>query len=99
MPKRKDPEIPIRVAALLCPWPGASAEKVEDLVTRRLEAAIAQNAKVKKIESTSRTGLAVITIQLVEGFADVGKEFDDIRFKLDDVRGLPDGAGPINFIK
>ena len=99
MPKRKDPEIPVRVAAVLVPWPGANAEKVEDLVTRKMETQISQNAKVKKITSLSRTGLSVITIELVEGLADTGKEFDDIRFKLDDIHDLPQGAGPINFIK
>ena len=26
MPKRKDPEIPIRVCAVVCTWPGMSAE-------------------------------------------------------------------------
>ena len=100
MPKRKDPEIPVRIAAALTPWPGASAEKVEDLVTRKLEAKAAENAKVKKIESISRTGLSVIYIELVEGLPETGKEFDDIRLKLDDVsRSLPQGAGPVQFIK
>src|SRR5262245_21228254 len=37
MPQRKDPDIPIRQALALCPWPGASAEKIEQLVTRRIE--------------------------------------------------------------
>ena len=99
MPKRKDPEVPVRLAAVLIPWPGASAEKVEDLVTRRMETQIAQNSKVKKITSLSRTGLSVITIELIEGLADTGKEFDDIRFKLDDIHDLPQGAGPYNFMK
>ena len=29
MPQRKDPEIPVRVAVAACPWPGATAEQVE----------------------------------------------------------------------
>src|SRR5690349_20218312 len=70
MPKRKDPEVPVRVAVALTPWPGASAEKVEDLVTRKLEAKMAENAKVKKIESISRTGLSVVYVELVEGLED-----------------------------
>jgi AcrB/AcrD/AcrF family len=37
MPQRKDPDIPVRQALALCPWPGASAEKIEQLVTRRIE--------------------------------------------------------------
>lgn len=98
MPKRKDPEVPVRLAVALTPWPGVSAEKVEDLVTRQLETKVAGNAKVKKIESISRTGLSVIYVELVEGLKDTGKEFDDIRLKLSDV-ALPDGAGPVQFVK
>ena len=98
MPKRKDPEVPVRVAVAMTPWPGASAEKVEDLVTRKLEAKMAENAKVKKIESISRTGLSVVYVELVEGLKETGKELDDIRLKLGDVP-LPDGAGPVQFLK
>ena len=60
MPHRKDPEFQVRTAVSLVPWPGASAEKVEQLVTKKVEERIAANAKVTKIESISRTGVAVI---------------------------------------
>ena len=99
MPHRKDPEIQVRTAVSLVPWPGASAEKVEQLVTKKLEEKIAANTKVTKIESTSRTGLAVIYFELDESLKETGKEFDDIKLKLDAITDLPNGAGPINFIK
>jgi multidrug efflux pump subunit AcrB len=41
MPKRKDPDIPVRVAVAITPWPGVSAQKVEQLVTRTIEDTIA----------------------------------------------------------
>jgi multidrug efflux pump subunit AcrB len=99
MPKRKDPEVPVRVAVAMTPWPGASADKVEDLITRRIESAMASNAKVKKIESISRTGLSVVYVELVEGLKDTGPVLDDINLKLDDIQNLPQGAGPIQFLK
>ncbi|HEV8135630.1 MAG TPA: efflux RND transporter permease subunit [Pyrinomonadaceae bacterium] len=99
MPHRKDPDFQVRTAVSLVPWPGASAEKVEQLVTKKVEARIAANAKVTKIESVSRTGLAVIYFDLDENLKDTGKEFDDIKLKLDAITDLPSGAGPINFIK
>src|SRR5262245_16231927 len=99
MPQRKDPDIPIRVALAMCRWPGASAEKIEELVTRRMEEKIAENVKVEKIESNTRTGVTAIYITLVERLPDPGKEFDDIKMKLDTVRDLPKGAGPIEFVK
>ncbi|MBU1039610.1 MAG: efflux RND transporter permease subunit [Proteobacteria bacterium] len=99
MPQRKDPDIPMRVAAVTCSWPGAAADKVEDLVTRRLEERIAENDKVDRIESTTRTGLAVVIIKLHDEVKSPGDVFDDLNLKLNAVSGLPDGAGPVNFIK
>lgn len=99
MPQRKDPETPVRVAVALCPWPGASAEKIEQLVTRKIEEKMAENSKVKKIESITRGSVSVVYVELHERVTDTAKEFDDIKGKLDSIRDLPDGAGPINFIK
>jgi multidrug efflux pump subunit AcrB len=99
MPQRKDPEVQVRTAVALVPWPGASAEKVEQLVTKKVEEQMAANAKVTKIESISHTGLAVIYVELDENLKETGKEFDDIKLKLDGIHDLPSGAGPINFIK
>jgi multidrug efflux pump subunit AcrB len=99
MPQRKDPDIPIRQALALVPWPGASSERIEQLVTRKVEEKIGENTKVEKIESNTRTGLTAIFITLVDGTRDVAKEFDDIKLKLDAIHDLPDGAGPINFVK
>lgn len=99
MPQRKDPDIPIRFAAVTCAWPGIPADKVEDLITRRIEDKIAENDKVDRIESTTRTGLAVIIIKLHDDIENVPDVFDDINLKLSAIRGLPEGATPINFIK
>src|SRR5690349_22040746 len=99
MPQRKDPETQVRTAVALVPWPGASAEKVEQLVTKKVEAQMAANSKVTKIESISRTSIAVIYVELDENLKETGKELDDIKLKLDSIHDLPSGAGPINFIK
>ena len=99
MPQRKDPEVQVRTAVALVPWPGANAEKIEQLVTKKVEQQMAANSKVTKIESISRTGLAVIYVELDERLKETGKEFDDIKLKLDSIHDLPSGAGPINFIK
>jgi multidrug efflux pump subunit AcrB len=99
MPQRKDPEVPVRVAVAITPWPGSSAEKIENLVTKKIEARMAENAKVTKIESISRTSVSVVYVTLGEETEETAKEFDDIRLKLDGIRDLPDGAGPVNFIK
>ena len=99
MPQRKDPDVPVRIAVALCSWPGAGAEKVEELVARRIEDAMAQNAYVERVTSVSRAGLAVVYVQLEERVREPGKQLDDIKIKIDSITDLPEGAGPINFMK
>src|SRR5262249_28564959 len=99
MPQRKDPEIPVRLAVALTTWPGSSAEKIENLITKKIESKVAENAKVTDIKSISRTSLSVVYIELDENIKDSAKELDDIKLKLDGIHDLPEGAGPINFIK
>ena len=101
MPQRKDPDTPVKTAVAITPWPGVNAEKIEQLVTRKIEEKVAQNANVEKIRSISRTNVSVVYVDLDENFpgSQIGKEFDDIALKLDSIKDLPDGAGPIQFIK
>ena len=103
MPKRKDPDIPVRVAAAQCQWPGATAEQVEQLVTRPMEQAAAQNTTIKPpspsnfgIRSLSFPGLSVVYIQLDDNVKDKQREFSDINLKMNQLQ-LPRGAGPIQF--
>jgi len=97
MPKAKDPTIEVRVAVASCTWPGAEAEKVEQLVTRKMEQKLAENANVEKIESISRTSVAIVYVTLKEDVADRAKEWDNIQGRLDAIHDLPQGAGPIQF--
>jgi multidrug efflux pump subunit AcrB len=101
MPKRKDPEIPVVTAAAICPWPGASAERIEQLVSRKIEERIAENARVARIESISRGSVAIVLVWLDERTRAerTSIEFDDIAMRLANIRDLPQGAGPIQFIK
>ena len=100
MPKRKDPDIPVRQVAVVTPWPGQSAERVEQLVTRKIEERVAQNIRVSEITSTTRPGLSVVYAEVDENARiDASKEFDDIKVKLDALTDLPEGAGPIQYIK
>jgi multidrug efflux pump subunit AcrB len=101
MPQRKDPDTPVKTAVAITAWPGVSAEKIEQLVTRKIEEKIAQNKNVEKIRSISRTNISVVYVDLDENFpgSQIAKELDDIALKLDSIKDLPDGAGPIQFIK
>jgi multidrug efflux pump subunit AcrB len=101
LPKAKDPLIPVRVAVATCAWPGTSAEKIEQLVTRKIEQKMAENPTVEKIEAISRTSVSIVYVTLADELneRDRVRQFDDIQGKLDSIRDLPAGAGPVNFIK
>src|SRR5690242_9329085 len=103
MPQRKDPDIPVRVGVAACPWPGATAQQVEQFITRRIEDAAAQNKTIHPgtdadygIKSISLPGYAFVYIQLDEGVTDTKRQFSDINLKLNELNSqLPQGAGPI----
>lgn len=100
MPQRKDPDIQVRQCMVVTPWPGVEASRVEQLVTRKIERQVGLNARVDEIKSISRNGLSVVYAEVQEkGHFDVMKEFDDLKVKLDGIRDLPDGSGPIYFVK
>jgi multidrug efflux pump subunit AcrB len=64
----QDPDTPVKTAVAITPWPGVNAEKVEQLVTRKIEEKIAQNANVEKIRSISRTNVSVVYVDLMRTF-------------------------------
>jgi len=105
MPKRKDPSIPVRVAVASTSWPGATAQDVEQLLTRPIEQTMAQNAFLRPpspsdfgIRSISFPGLSLVYVQLGDNVTDTKKQFNDINLKLDTLnQKLPQGAGPIQF--
>src|SRR6266568_971779 len=105
MPQRKDPDIPVRVAVASCSWPGATAQQVEQFVTRPIEDAVAENKTIHPgtasdygIRSVSLPGAAYVYVQLAENVSDVKRQFSDINLKLNALNiQLPQGAGPISF--
>src|SRR5215467_13521523 len=105
MPQRKDPDIPVRVAVALTPWPGVQAQEVEQLVTRPIEEKISENSYVHPgtaadygIRSLTLPGLSIVYVQLSESVTDSKRQFSDINLKLNALNNqLPQGAGPIQF--
>ena len=93
--RREDPEIKIAVALVYTIWPGASAEKVERLVTQKLEDEISSLSVLDEISSTTREQLSVIFVA-VDYSCDIDMAWQKLRNKIDQVRpDLPDGIiGP-----
>jgi hypothetical protein len=99
MPQRKDPFIPPKQAMVLTSWPGASAEQIENLVTRPIEKVLATNSNVSRIESTSRSNVSSIVFTLADELTEVGPVLDDIGGRLSGAHNLPNGTGPIQYVR
>ncbi len=100
LPRLEDPRITNRNPIIITKMPGASAYRVETLVTEKIEDALQEIFEIKKIESVSRTGGSVIIIELEDwvGPSDNQAIFSKIRDKLREVEPeLPPEASPPYF--
>jgi multidrug efflux pump subunit AcrB len=66
-PREEEPQINVTFANVFVPFPGASAREVESLVASPMEQVLGEIVGVKHIFSTSRPGLAILTIQFEVG--------------------------------
>ncbi|MDU8944990.1 efflux RND transporter permease subunit [Ovoidimarina sediminis] len=64
--RQEDPTITNINAVITTPYPGASPDRVESLVTRPLEEELREIPEISVIESTSATGVSVISLELIE---------------------------------
>ncbi|MCC5839989.1 MAG: efflux RND transporter permease subunit [Opitutales bacterium] len=64
LPRLEDPVITQRNPIVLTAVPGASAERVEALVSKPIEDALAEIPEIKTLASTSRDGISVVNIEL-----------------------------------
>src|SRR6185369_12462542 len=66
-PREEEPQINVTMANVLVPFPGASVRDVEQMVATPAEQVLAQIAGVEHVMSTSRPGLAILTVQFKVG--------------------------------
>jgi multidrug efflux pump subunit AcrB len=94
LPQQEDPTFPRHDALVVTVFPGASARQVEQLVTHKLEAELAEHYAVEEIRSQSRANVSVIYVLLRSHRAGrIAQQWDELRAKL---RGLslPEGCEP-----
>ena len=82
LPRTEDPRIVMRAPLVLTFLPGASAERVESLVTEKLEEKLQEVPEIKEIDSTSRAGVSSIAIELRDDIVDTDEVFSEIRDQL-----------------
>ena len=78
-PREEEPQIDVTMADVLVAFPGASAEDVENLVSRPAEQVLSRMHGVEHVYSVSRPGMAIITVQF-----DVGLKYLDAVVRLHD---------------
>lgn len=90
--QQEDPTIPQRTAMLVTVFPGATAAKVEELVSKPLERKISELKSIEEIKTESRPGISTLKIkQLPAPTATIDQEWDKVRAKLLEVQ-LPEGT-------
>lgn len=92
------PPFTIRVCSVVTNFPGASPERVEELITDKIEKVAQELPELKTVTSESRTGLSIVNVALAD---DISKQelqpvWDRLRRKIDEIRDdLPEGIrGP-----
>ena len=91
------PPYTIRIATVVTQFPGASPDRVEQLITKQIEEVAQELPELDDVTSESRTGLSIVTVSLT---ADIAKEklqpvWDRLRRKVEGIqRDLPAGSKP-----
>lgn len=90
------PPFTIRVANIVSSFPGASPERVELLVSDKIEKKAQELPELKEVSSSSRTGLSVVVVSLKDDVKpqELQAVWDRLRRKLEDTKGLPEGVEP-----
>ncbi|MBF0236418.1 MAG: efflux RND transporter permease subunit [SAR324 cluster bacterium] len=92
LPRESSPDIQIPLLIVVIPFPGASPEDVESLITRKVEVEFQGLENLKKINSTSTEGAATITLEFNPDF-DVSAARTKVKEALDKVKPeLPEEA-------
>lgn len=96
LPRDSMPPYTVRVATVVSFFPGASPERVELLVTDKIEKVAQELPELKEVSSTSRTELSVVSVTLKDEVApeDMQAVWDRLRRKLSAIEGLPQGVTP-----
>jgi len=93
MPRMEDPVLVQRVAIVHTRLPGADAERVETLVTERIEDRLRDIEEIKELRSVSRVGISAVSIELRDDVTQSDTVWSRVRSRMEDSIGdLPPGA-------
>ena len=93
--RQEDPTITNIFATVITPYQGANPARVEALVTDKIENELKKIPEIKEVESTSRTGISVIQIELAWDLSKprIEQIWSEVRDALSDAaRKFPEGV-------
>ena len=94
--QQEDPAFPHRIAMLVTAFPGATASKVEELITKPVERKISEMESIEEIKSESRPGISTITIKMLPASqAFIEQQWDKLRAKLVEVPLPQEARAPV----
>ena len=100
LPRMEDPVLTQRSSIINTRFPGASSERVEALVTEKIEQELQEIEEIKELRSASRSGISTITIELKDQVYRTDEVWSRIRDKVDDaVPLLPEQVAKPQFDK
>ncbi len=92
------PPFTIRTCQVVTQFPGASPDRVEILVTDKIEKVVQEIPELKTVSSESRTGMSIVKVKLQDNvhLKDLQTVWDKVRRKVDEIRNeLPENIyGP-----
>ncbi|MBL6598356.1 MAG: efflux RND transporter permease subunit [Alphaproteobacteria bacterium] len=92
-PSAEDPSITIRSVSITTGYPGMAPERVEELITKPIEAAMREIAEIDEIKSSTKAGSTRLSLTIHDAVDDLEPVFQEIRNKVDDLTPkLPDGT-------
>jgi multidrug efflux pump subunit AcrB len=96
IPRAYDPGFIIRAAQVITYFPGGSPERVEELISDKIEKVAQEIPELDFVKSESRTGISIVTVNIKESYTDMRPIWDNLRRKVEKISGdLPAGAiGP-----
>lgn len=93
MPRDDMPPFLIRYMTVVTSYPGASPERVENLISDKIEKVVQEVPEVDYITSESRTGISIVSISLKESVFELQPVFDRLRRKVESAKStLPEGC-------
>ena len=97
IPRSVDPEVSFPLTFTTAVLPGADAAEVEETVAKPIEDVLQGLDHVKKVESTSSDGVAVVVVEFLHG-TDVQVALDRTIREVTAIRGqLPSGLARLDF--